>query len=426
LDFLCIENKHTQAHRLTGLYLYRNTQKAMEEILDINIDKDQKKIIDDIKLMLNDGREPEEFYDENYNEFSEYIKLVTICLEYQQYDGFDLKILINIIMALIKTCKNSKKFFYPWLKARAKILLYRESLFENKEKQKRIINCYKRAFNEGSAYAGGFLGQFLLEAITINRLFDPRREKNVNGLYDYANALELFSSDKQGLLDIINKKNTIQMRFISIQYSNFSPRGKMFDEYYHAIETEDDLKKLFEEAIKINNEGLEFDNTKCYEQAEHCFSRASVYNPVYVNVYSNRGNLYIKLGITDAALIDFNTALMLDPNHEKTLYNRGLLLMQKNQFKNALNDFSVIINSNPEDCEVYLMRGICQMKIMNLIAAISDYTKAIELNPKYAEAYFYRGIIYAFMDNKENAQKDHYRAVQIDPNKFNNKNMTLF
>jgi len=76
--------------------------------------------------------------------------------------------MMSILEAIKNKCSHSKIFFEPWLKSRAIIFENFDSLKNDKEKQKEITEQYRKAYDEGIAYAGEYLCQFLLEAIIIN------------------------------------------------------------------------------------------------------------------------------------------------------------------------------------------------------------------------------------------------------------------
>jgi tetratricopeptide (TPR) repeat protein len=357
LDFLLEQNKKDLVRRLIGLYLLKNAQRAIKEILDIS-ETEQNQIIFDIITMIKENRKPEEFYNENDFLFplSQQVNLINMCLAYQASDNLDVVKIDGIINFIKEKCVNSGKFFSPWLKARASVFLKGETLKENKEEQESIINGYKTAYDEGVAYAGGYLALFLLEAIVINRFYNPYGKKD--NFHGYGYALELFGPEKEKLLDIIFKDSCdLKKVFDDIHYSSFNPLVQNIFQNYPALHS---LYEFINEAKLINDKGLEFENVGNFEQATIYFSEAIMLNPIYVNAYSNRGNVYKKMSeynieYIENALTDFNIVLLLDPKHENTLFNRGLLFLERYQYENAITDFSNLIKINPEDSEAYLL-----------------------------------------------------------------------
>jgi tetratricopeptide (TPR) repeat protein len=364
LDCFFTKNRKSIIHRLIGLYLLKNAKRALGNILNIS-EQDQEKIIIDIVTMINENKKPENFYEEKDDEFIEQINLVYMCLAYQHQDDIDIERLQEIIKTLENKCPHSKMFFSPWLNSRAKIFTNKDKLDEDKNRQQEIIDGYKEAFENGMNYAGCYLAQFLLEAIMINKYFYPDKVKNTNDFWGYGYALEIFGDDKQKLLDLVNRKEYVNLRmeFVSLSYSNFNLRwGSLSNKY-------PDLHSVFEfknKAMEINNKGLEYEKAGDYISAEQYFSEAICLNATYVNAYSNRGNLYDKLGLSEYALQNFNMAILLDPRHENTLFKRGSLLMKMERFEDAIKDFSLVISINPKASDAYAMRGICYKITKNM------------------------------------------------------------
>jgi len=411
MDFLSKQNRYDLVHRLIGLHLRKNAQKAMKKILDIS-EVEQEKIIIDIVTMINENRKPEEFYTENCLEFSEQINLIFMCFVYQYQKDYDLIKSNEIIKTIENKCTYSKKFFSPWLNARAKVFETGETLKKNKEIQDSIIKGYKKAYDEGINYAGEYLGQFLLEAIIINKFCNPGQVKVINDYYGYGYALEMFGPDKQKLLDLIKETNNLKMNLVNILYSDINPMGKNISQLFPNLHS---ILEFINEAILKNNKGLEFDKEDNHGLAIKCFTIALLLNPVYVNAYSSRGNVYSKIGETENALADFNMALLLDPKHENTLLWRGWLLFKSGKIESAITDFTNLICVNPEDSIAYLDRGICYRYMEYYDRAIKDYSKAIEINPYYAEAYNNRGVVYKLLGDNDKAQEDYRKAIQIEP-----------
>jgi Tfp pilus assembly protein PilF len=425
LDFLLDQNKKDLTHRLIRLYLLKNAQKAIKEVLDIS-EQEQEKIIIDIATMIRENKKPEEFYNDNDFVFPENFNLIFICLTYQHH--LNLEKSNEVIKVIEDRYFHSQKFFSPWLKARAMFFEKGATLKENKEERDKITEGYKKAYDGGVAYAGRYLAQFLLEAILINRFCNPRRVKDIDDYYGYGNALELLGPEKGKLLDIIKESSDPGKEFVEIHYSNFSPMGQIISQHYPDLHS---TLEFYNEARLINNKGLEFKKTGNFELAIQCFSNAIMLNPVYTNAYSSRGYVYKKMSeynieYIENALDDYNMALLLDPRHESTLFNRGLLFLEKDQYENAITDFSNLININPEDLTAYSSRGQCYYRTKNFNLSIKDCNKAIEINPMYTKAYYLRSVIHKLMGNDDKAQEDLRKAKEIDQYFFLKDNMAFF
>ncbi|MCL1993734.1 MAG: tetratricopeptide repeat protein [Spirochaetes bacterium] len=418
LDFLHKKDKTPFVHRLIGLYLRKNAQSAIKENLHIS-ETAQEKIITDIVTMIMGKSQPEKFYIEVYSEdFQkdcwEQSILIPMALAYQNfYTKYDPVKFQSILEAIKDKCKHSKIFFKPWLKSRAIIFENFDSLKTHKGKQKKIIQQYREAYDKGVAYAGEYLGQFLLEAIIINNAFYPRQVKAANDYHGYGYALEIFGSDKKALLDLLKEVKDTDLRedivnlHFNIRLKKFGLKTLSFDAIHN-------------KAILINDQGLEFGklNSPIGDlSAIEAFLKAIEMNPIYVNAYSNRGNVFNKIGeqFIEKALIDFNMALLLDPSHENTLYNRGMLFLKSSQFDKAIVDFSKLIELKPNDHDAYFNLGICYFGMDNFALALKNYNTAIEINSRFGEAYLNRSNCHVKMKNYNHALEDCNKAIEINP-----------
>jgi len=373
LDFLFKNDKHSFAHRLIGLYFLKNTKEAFEKHLGIS-EKEQKEIINDIFTMLDDERKnPENFYNENIYKSMEHMHLINMCLEYHLINAPDKDISENIHYEIEKKCVNSKKFFSPWLRARKLIFEKGNSLKENKEDQEKILKGYKTALKEGAAYAGEYLGQFLLEAITINIFFNPEKKNNKNdSYYGYGYALEMFGENKQELYNLISDVIDIKERLSRIHFSDLSGRWKKIRQDYPNLE-------LINNAKEINDMGLEFKKFGDIGKAKKNYFAAMVLYPLYTNSYINLGEAYSIEENFKNALFYYDMALLLDPNHLYTLFNRALLFAKNKQYEDAIKDFTSVIKLNYNDYEAYLYRSKCFNEIKQFELAKNDYIKAREI-----------------------------------------------
>jgi len=59
--------------------------------------------------------------------------------------------------------------------------------------------------------------------------------------------------------------------------------------------------------------------------------------------YFNRGNSYLKLKLTDKAILDYNYTLKLNPKFSSALVNRGICFLMKKKTKEACDDWSKAI-----------------------------------------------------------------------------------
>lgn len=134
---------------------------------------------------------------------------------------------------------------------------------------------------------------------------------------------------------------------------------------------------LFNEGLKLQKEGKNWEAIKMYNDAIELIPLARTYN--------NRGVAFEKLRRYHEAIKDYNDAIRLDPSQEKTFYNRGDLYLKRRDPRRAINDFNNALKLNREHAQAYRGRGQAYEKINDTRRAINDYKSAIRFGDKVAK-----------------------------------------
>ena len=179
LDYLWKREHFSFVHRLIGLYLRNNAQKALLDILDVSEDE-MKEIIVKIANMIEDKKRPEKFPYKHYFDniwFNDLRKKIFDCLEFQNnYENtIDVEKSNSIIEYLKRNYFRSPegKFLYFWLQTRAKVFEKYNDLKDHiEEVQEKILKDYRKALDElRNGTESYFLIPFLLEIMLINDFF---------------------------------------------------------------------------------------------------------------------------------------------------------------------------------------------------------------------------------------------------------------
>jgi hypothetical protein len=198
LDFFWEKKRTPIVYQLLAVYLIKNAKKAFSD-LHLLEKNEFDKIMIDVISMLTENRKPEEFYDTTFGKEDsiEYHSLIERCLILAGQPNDGILSTKKLIGELEEKCPKSKRFFSPWLKAKIAISKNGQDVDYNEMRK-----FYRTAFDEGKYYAGCFMWQFLLEAITLEK-YQNELVGNLNDYYAFGYALEMFNGDKNTLLETL-------------------------------------------------------------------------------------------------------------------------------------------------------------------------------------------------------------------------------
>jgi tetratricopeptide (TPR) repeat protein/S1-C subfamily serine protease len=251
--------------------------------------------------------------------------------------------------------------------------------------------------------------------------FDRAITKNQRLLGNYGKTLSLWNSSKYQLAEDA----------IAQAISAISPSER--NKYYYLWRYQadifkkggkyDDALKSIDIAIQIEPNDLKLLNEKAIIllQQKQYLAAISIYNQIILKqpesyVYSNRGTVKSALGNKQAAIADYDQAIVLNPKNAGAYFNRGIAKYDLGNEQAAIADYDRAIVLSPKLSEAYVNRGIAKSALGNKQAAIADYDRAIAINPNYAEAYVNRGIAKSALGNKQAAIADYDRAIAINSN----------
>jgi tetratricopeptide (TPR) repeat protein len=106
-----------------------------------------------------------------------------------------------------------------------------------------------------------------------------------------------------------------------------------------------------------------------------------------VATYVNRGILILRLGESDAAIADFDTALARDPSQPEAYLNKGIALLRKPQgWVQAVPLFDeAIARKTRRPALAYYGRGVANELSGNVKQAYYDYREASRIEPKWRD-----------------------------------------
>lgn len=102
--------------------------------------------------------------------------------------------------------------------------------------------------------------------------------------------------------------------------------------------------------------------------------------------YVNRGVVYLRRGVYDAAERDFESAEKLKGDLPEVFINRGAVRIRQARFEEAVTEIDKGLALNPTEPEKgYYNRAVAREALDDLQGAYLDFRKASELKPDWEE-----------------------------------------
>ena len=136
---------------------------------------------------------------------------------------------------------------------------------------------------------------------------------------------------------------------------------------------------------------------------------------ISAETYFLRANAKYELGLYDAAIADYDTAIRLKPDYAFAYNNRGNAKYELKQYFAAISDYDMAIHLEPDDAGTYYSRGVVKHNLKHYAAAIVDYDTAIHFKPDHAHAYNNRGLAKAKLKEYFAAIADYDTAIRLNP-----------
>ncbi|MEI7980417.1 MAG: tetratricopeptide repeat protein, partial [Bacteroidota bacterium] len=141
------------------------------------------------------------------------------------------------------------------------------------------------------------------------------------------------------------------------------------------------------------------------------------------------GIIKAKLSDFQAALLDFNQAILIDSTEAEPYYNRGIVRSEMKDYQGAILDFNKVIQIRPVYPEPYYNRGLAKDYLNDHRGAIQDYSRAIALKADFPEAFHNSGLARFDLGDFSGAIADFTRALQYKPcfpEAFYNRGLSRF
>jgi tetratricopeptide (TPR) repeat protein len=103
--------------------------------------------------------------------------------------------------------------------------------------------------------------------------------------------------------------------------------------------------------------------------------------------YFSLGNVYLKKGLADKALAEYDTALSMAPCVPKAHLNRGVIFFGKSDYKQAEQEFELELSQCHSSAEAHNNLAVLKRLQGDLDASLHEAKEAIREKPQYLEAY---------------------------------------
>jgi tetratricopeptide (TPR) repeat protein len=145
------------------------------------------------------------------------------------------------------------------------------------------------------------------------------------------------------------------------------------------------------------------------------YQTAIVLDPNNIDAFIALGEAYQDKNDLDNTIDCYCNAVKLDPDIPKLYCNLGLVLWEKGCIEEAIIAYHKAISLNPKYEIAFNNLGVVYLDGSNSPEeAIIMFTSAIKHNPNYALAYYNKGRCYHSMKNKASAAKYYQMAIDIN------------
>ncbi len=140
----------------------------------------------------------------------------------------------------------------------------------------------------------------------------------------------------------------------------------------------------------------------------------------------NLGSVYLKKGMIDDAIREYQTVLRFYPDYPGGHLNMGVAFFEKGLFDKAMEEFQTTLRLRPPSTplvspeaklnyDTYFNMGVVYYTKGLIDEAIEQYQIALKLRPDFAQAHVNLGIAYGQSGFMDKAMEHFQTAVELDP-----------
>lgn len=137
--------------------------------------------------------------------------------------------------------------------------------------------------------------------------------------------------------------------------------------------------------------------------------------PDSINMLTESGLLYLKVGQTQHAFERLSSALALDPHHCRALLGVGCITQFHEEFDVALSKYKIAVQNEPDSVALWNNIGMCFYSKQKYIAAVSCLKRALWLSPLNWRVLFNLGLVHLSTHQPASAFNFLCAAVNLRP-----------
>ena len=150
-------------------------------------------------------------------------------------------------------------------------------------------------------------------------------------------------------------------------------------------------------------------------EAERIFAKVTKLKPNSAEIWANRGNNLIAMGMRDRALKALDRALAIEPALFEALYNRAKLLGDAGHLEEALASYDRSLEIMPQFADALNNRGTVLMQLGRYDEALAAFDRCLAITPNAADTLNNRGNLLAKLERNDEALASYDKCITLAP-----------
>ena len=219
--------------------------------------------------------------------------------------------------------------------------------------------------------------------------------------------------ERRGLNAALFSGAVVLLVFVPLSYLTFEQAGRWKNSlvlWNYVIEKDPGVTRAY------NNRGIVFGKLGLFEAAIEDYNRAIALDPSCYPAFCNRGMALYRMGRPDKAIEDYDRAIALNPSYVEAYGFRGMAFDDVGRPDKAIEDYDKAIALDPAYYKAYNNKGLSYGKAGMPGKAIEAFNESLAINPAYADAYYNRGAAYVSLGRYDSALEDFNKAIFLNQN----------